>query len=163
MNINYLPIDQLYVDEIRSGMLDHFGNAVEISPAGENGYGPCRCCLRQFAPSERRLLFSYAPINSKHPYREVGPVYVHENCLAYNQSNKFPEEVIKGRLHIPLVLRCYNASDKMISACFVKDNLEVENLIAILFMDPSVATIHIRNATYQCFIAKAVRNHGTGS
>jgi hypothetical protein len=51
----------------------------------------------------------------------------------------------------------------MILARFIKDNAEAETNIAALFSDPQIEFIHIRNATYQCFIAEVRRGQGTGS
>ena len=144
-------------------MRDDFGHPVEASVAGEKGYGPCRCCLKQFKPGEKRLLFSYAPVGADSPYDEVGPVYMHEDCLAYSNTNEFPPEVKNGRLPIHLVLRCYNNQRRMILARFIKDNSEAEIIIASLFINTEIEFIHVRNATYQCFIAEVRRDQGTGS
>jgi len=163
MNIVYLPIRQAYADRIRQVMKDDFGHPVEESIARETGYGPCRCCLKQFQPGEKRLLFSYAPVGGDNPYNETGPVYIHEHCLSYSNTADFPEEVKNGRLPIHLVLRCYNHQKRMIRARFVKDNKGVESMIAELLADPQIEFIHIRNATYQCFIAEARKDQGTGS
>lgn len=163
MTIAYLPIQQSYADKLRLTMKDDFGHPLEVSVAGATGYGPCRCCLKQFNPGEKRLLFSYAPVGANHPYNEVGPVYIHEQCMAYAPDSGFPADVKNGRLHISLVLRCYDTNRRMIMARFVKDNNEVENIIASLFADPAIHFIHIRNAVYQCFIAEARRDQGTGS
>ena len=119
--------------------------------------------LKQFKEGEKRLLFSYAPVIADHAYNETGPVFIHENCLPYNETFKFPEEIKNGRRPIHLVLRCYNKEKRMILARFVKDNNEVENNVAVLFEDPLVEFIHIRNATYQCFIAEVRKYQGTGS
>lgn len=162
MQLNYLPIPKSHIDKIRNTGYDDFGHKIELSIAGKTGYGPCRFCLKQFSPGEKRLLFSYAPVQAVHAYNEVGPVYVHEHCTAYDQPNTFPEEVKNGRLPIHLVLRCYNKDKRMIYACFIKENSEVEENINRLFADPQVEFIHIRNATYQCYIAE-VRIQGTGS
>jgi hypothetical protein len=144
-------------------MQDDLGHPVEVSIAEAGGYGPCRCCLKQFKEGEKRLLFSYAPVRGDHPYNEIGPVFIHEDCLAYNETSRFPEEIKNGSRPIHLVLRCYNKEKRMILARFVKDNREVENNIETLFTNPQTAFIHIRNATYQCFIAEVRRDHGTGS
>ena len=162
MNIQYLSIPQSYADRIRNTMKDDFGNKVELSVAGETGYGPCRCCLKQFQPGEKRLLFTYAPVNADNPYNETGPVYIHENCSSYADPDVFPPEVKQGRLPIHLVLRSYNNDRRMIDARFVKNNDEVEMTIETLLSNGDIAFIHIRNATYQCFIAEA-RLQGTGS
>jgi hypothetical protein len=163
MNITYNSIPKTYTDKIRQSMHDDFGHPVEVSIAGETGYGPCRCCLKQFQPGEKRLLFSYAPVNAANPYNEVGPVYIHEDCSTYRDSSTFPPEVKNGRLPIRLVLRCYNGERKMRLARFIKDNNDTEKIIRELFTDPLIEFIHIRNAVYQCFIAEVRRNQGTGS
>lgn len=144
-------------------MHDDYGHPVEVSFAGETGYGPCRCCLKQFQPGEKRLLFSYAPVLADNPYQEVGPVYIHEDCSSYQDSSMFPAEVKNGRLPIRIVLRCYNRERRMILARFIKDNNAVENMIRELFTDPLIEFIHIRNAVYQCFIAEVRKDQGTGS
>ena len=163
MSITYHPIPKTYTDKIRQSMHDDFGHPVEVSIAGETGYGPCRCCLKQFQPGEKRLLFSYAPVNAANPYNEVGPVYIHEECSTYRDSSSFPPEVKNGRLPIRLVLRCYNRERRMILARFIKDNNDVEKMIRELFADPLIEFIHIRNAVYQCFIAEVRKDQGTGS
>jgi hypothetical protein len=163
MKLHYLPISDGYIKKIRETRRDAYNHDVETSIAGETGYGPCRCCLKQFIPGEKRLLFSFAPLSSDNPYNEIGPVYIHEKCTPYDQVNNFPPEVKKGRIPFHLVLRCYNKEKRMIYAHYVKDNNSVEDEISHLFQKPGVELIHIRNSTYQCFIAEVRRNHGTGS
>jgi len=163
MRIHYLPIPQSYVEKIRSTMKDDFGNKVEVSIAGETGYGPCRCCLKQFEPHEKRMLFAYAPVDSNNAFNETGPVYIHEDCTAYNDLEKFPAEVKNGRTSIDLLLRSYNNDKKLVGARLVKDKNEVENIIETMLKDPGIAFIHIRNAIFQCFITEARRSQGTGS
>ena len=153
----YSSIPIAYVKKIRTELHDDFGHTVESSVAGETGYGPCRSCLKQIKPGERRLLFSYAPVQSDNAYNEVGPVFIHEDCLPYSTPDEFPIEVKNGRLHIPLVLRCYNSKRRMIKAVQVKDNNEVELLIKELFEKSDIEFIHIRNAEAQCFIAQVER------
>ena len=163
MELCYSPIPRSIVEKIRIERRDDFGHEVRVSMAGETGYGPCRCCLRQFQPGEKRLLFSYAPVGGDNPYDEVGPVYIHEACAAYDQPNRFPAEVKSGRLPIRLVLRSYNADREMIAAQFVRNNEEVEEVLRKIFQHPEVSFVHVRNATFQCFIAAVRRHQGTGS
>jgi hypothetical protein len=163
MQFKFLSIPQEYIVRIRNTREDDFGHDVEESIAGEAGYGPCRCCLKRFKTGEKRLLFSYAPVGGDNPYNEVGPVYIHGDCAPYDKNEVFPEEIKNGQTSIHLILRCYNSQRRMVLASFVKDNAEAENIIASLFTDPQIEFIHIRNATYQCFIAEVRRNQGTGS
>ena len=69
----YLTIPIKIIETIRHEMYNDFGRQVESSIASENSYGPCRSCLKQFKPGEKRLLFSYAPVKSNNPYNELGP------------------------------------------------------------------------------------------
>ena len=163
MQLNYLPIPESYSERIRECRLDDFGHTVETHIAGETGFGPCRSCLKQFNPGEKRLLFSYAPVGSNNPYNEVGPIYIHENCLPYSNHNDFPMEVKKGRLPISILLRCYSSEKRVISARIVTDNNDVENLLEELFSNSRVEFIHLRNAIDQCFIAEVRKDQGTGS
>jgi hypothetical protein len=163
MHTRYLSLSQAYADRIRKTMMDDHGHQVETSTAGPTGFGPCRCCLKQFNPGEKRLLLSYAPVGADHAYNEIGPIFIHEDCIEYQQTELFPPEVKNGRLPIRLVLRCYNKEKRLVTSRFVKDNNEVENAITSLLADPSIEFIHIRNATDQCYIAEARKNQGTGS
>ena len=154
----YLTIPIKIIETIWHEMYNDFGRQVESSIASENSYGPCRSCLKQFKPGEKRLLFSYAPVKSNNPYNEVGPVFIHDSCMSYDTKDDFLPEVKEGRLHIPLVFRFYNKGRRMIGSIQVKDNNEVEKIIYGLFERKEIEFIHIRNAEAQCFIAQVERN-----
>lgn len=160
--LHYQPIALEYARRIRATQHDDFGHPIEISTAGEHGYGPCRCCLRQFRPGEQRILFSYAPVGADHAYNEVGPVFIHaEECTPYAaDAADFPPEIKAGRLPIPLVLRKYSAARRMVGAMQVADNAAVETLLEQIFEDPAVAFVHVRNAEVQCFITQVARRAG---
>ena len=69
-----LPIKTEVARAIRETMIDQEGHQLFFSVADENGYGPCRSCLKQFASGERRIVFSYSPNAVDHPYNETGPI-----------------------------------------------------------------------------------------
>lgn len=155
---HYHPISAAYAQKIRTAQQDDFGHLIENQPASKNGYGPCRCCLRQTQPGEARVLFSYAPVGSDNAYNEVGPVFIHAHaCEPYADAHVFPPEVKAGRLPIPLVLRAYSAGRRMINAVRVEDNQHVEALLEKLFEHPAVEFVHVRNAEAQCFICAVTR------
>lgn len=159
MNLKYLPIPKEYTDAIRKNRKDPFGHAVETHITGKKGYGPCRSCLKQTLPGERRLLFSYDPVKSNNPYNEVGPCYIHEEeCAPYERVHEFPHEVKNGRLPIPLVLRSYTKDKRMIGAILIREGQNVEDQIEKTFQDSDVEFIHVRNAEAQCFILQVERN-----
>ncbi len=155
-NFKISPISKELADQVRLTMKDRFGKKAEVSVAGEGGYGPCRSCLRQFQPGEKRILFSYAPLQSETPYNEVGPIYIHlDNCENYSGSS-FPQEIKAGRISISLSLRCYNNKRRMVDSVLAK-NSEVETLITNLFQNPEADVIQVRNSEAGCFITNITR------
>jgi len=157
-NFKVLPIPSAVAQTIREKMVDHVGHELSVTVAGDTGYGPCRSCLKQFRPGEKRILFSYSPNDGNHPYNETGPIYIHaEACPSYEQRDKFPPEIKNGRLPIPLALRGYNNDEgRMIDVALVGER-EVEKAIAALFENPETSCIHARNAEFGCFIAHLER------
>lgn len=156
-NFKIFPIAKELVDSVRLDLKDDFGQQAEVHVAGETGYGPCRSCLRQFKPGEKRILFSYAPLPSMTPYNEVGPIYIHlDHCEHYSDNYQFPQEVKAGRISIPLSLRGYNNERRMIDSVMV-GNREVEMVIASLFQNPETDVIQVRNAEAGCYIARITR------
>lgn len=157
VNFKVIPIAKELVDSVRLNMKDDFGQLAEGYVAGEVSYGPCRSCLKQFKPGEKRILFSYAPLPSKTPYNETGPIYIHlDHCEHYSDNDHFPQEIKAGRIHIPLSLRSYNIERRMIDSEMVS-NREVEMVIASLFQNPETEVIQVRNAEAGCFIANITR------
>lgn len=153
-----IPISATFSNHIRQSDHDDFGHTIESKPATAQGYGPCRCCLRQFQPGENRLLLSYAAVGSDNAYNEIGPVFIHaETCTPYADGHVFPPEVKAGRLPIPLVLRAYSAEKRMIDAVVVPNNQQVEQYLEQLFANPAVDFVHVRNASFQCFICAVKR------
>ena len=152
-----MALDADLTAQVRRERRDRFDNNVVASVAGEQGYGPCRACLRQFRPGERRLLLAHAPLAVPGPYREVGPIYMHEaDCGRYTDLG-FPSEVKAGRLPIPLALRAYDETGKLSEAVLVPDNATVEAQIERLLADPTITEVHVRNAQFGCYITKAIR------
>jgi len=156
-NFKVLSIPSAVAQKIREKMVDNLGHELSVTVAGDTGYGPCRSCLKQFRPGEKRILFSYSPNDRNHPYNEIGPIFIHaEACPPYEQRDKFPPEIKNGRLPIPLALRGYNNEGRMIGAALVGER-EVEEVIAALFENRETSCIHARNAEFGCFIAHIER------
>jgi len=148
-----LPIKPELAQEIREKMIDRDGHQLFVSIANENGYGPCRSCLKQFVTGDRRIVFSYSPNDVDHPYNETGPIYIHAKvCEPYQNTHAFPPEVENGRIKFPLVFRAYNDKGVMIDARL--QNGETANeTIESLFVNGTVAFAHVRNAQAGCFVA----------
>ncbi len=147
-----LPIKTEIAQAIRETMIDQDGHQLSVSIAGENGFGPCRSCLKQFTAGERRILFSHSPNAVDHPYNETGPIFIHaDECEPYRASDTFPPEVENGRIRFPLVFRAYNEKGMMIGAV-LHTGEPATAAIETLFENDKVAFAHVRNAQAGCFV-----------
>ncbi|MBC7929898.1 MAG: DUF1203 domain-containing protein [Rubrivivax sp.] len=152
-----LPIKAEIARSIRETMIDGEGHQLFVSIADENGYGPCRSCLKQFALGARRIVFSYSPNAVDHPYNETGPVYIHaEACEPYRETEVFPPEVENGKIKFPLVFRAYNKMGVMIDAV-LQNGEPAGTIIESIFENGDVAFAHVRNAQAGCFVAHVDR------
>jgi len=153
------PIKTEAAREIRETMIDQDGHQLSVSVANENGYGPCRSCLKQFVAGERRILFSYSPSTFDNPCKETGPIYIHaEACEPYQEIDTFPPEVENGRIKFPLVFRAYNDEGAMIDAA-LQNGEPASAIIESLFENEKVAFAHVRNAQAGCFVAHVDRTN----
>ncbi|MEO6393920.1 MAG: DUF1203 domain-containing protein [Pyrinomonadaceae bacterium] len=151
------PIKPEIAQAIRETMLDEAGHQLVISIATENGYGPCRSCLKQFTAGEQRILFTYRPNPVDHPYDESGPVIIHaEPCEPYQTTETFPPEVENGRIKFPLVFRTYDAQGRMIGGQ-PQNGEPASAVIETLFQNDQVAVVQVRNGLVGCFVAQIDR------
>ena len=148
-------IDPHELAEVRSTGRDLAGHVAE--PLVDTGGGSqLRCCLRRSAPGERLLLIGHAPLAADRPWREVGPVFVHEaSCDGYGSTDSVPVWFDDERR----VVRAYDESGTMVYAVnrVVEAGSGVTAALDGVFEDPRVAEAHVRNLLAQCFLAKAVR------
>lgn len=161
-----LPIKPEIAKSIRETMVDQEEHRLSVSIAGENGFGPCRSCLKQFVEGDRRILFSYRPNMVDNPYNETGPIFIHaEACEQYGEADTFPAEVEDGRVKFPLVFRAYNAKGVMIGAV-LQNGEKASAIIESLFDNDKIAFAHVRNAQAGCFVVhidRANKNENTES
>lgn len=146
-----VPLPRAIVERARRTLTDPFGNrlAVHINEAHGN---PCRFTLRQSPPGEELLLMSHSPFAGRHPYAEVGPIFIRlRGDDAYEDVHRFPPEIDPATR----VFRCYDQDERIVDAR-VGTN-DPEGLIAELFSNPKVAFIHARSLTYGCFTFKIDR------
>jgi Protein of unknown function (DUF1203) len=147
-----IPIETAVAERIRRDRVDELGRPVVARVADSGGY-PCRHCLEDAVPGETMLLFGHSPFTTGGPYREVGPIYVHERpCARRAPSGQVPEQ-LRRRL---LALRGYDAAGNMVAADVV-DGREMEGLLGKLLARDDVAFVHARNARPGCFACAIVR------
>ncbi|NLG21348.1 MAG: DUF1203 domain-containing protein [Actinomycetales bacterium] len=115
-----------------------------------------RCCLRLSHPGEQIVLISHAPLSAQSPWREVGPVFVHAApCAEWDGSAGLPAWFDDA----PRVLRAYTSESAMHYPAHrvVAAGEGIAAALEVMFADPDVEQVHVRNLVAQCFIARAVR------
>ena len=152
-----LPIDEQLSGQIRATLTDPiYGYPVQVGVARPGDYGPCRACLRTFAPGERRILVLYNPFAREQTAEFAGPVFIHDGpCAADLPDGVFPPAL----RDLPIVLKGYDAQNHYVDE-EIPDGAPVEPAIATLFGRPEVAFIHVRNTEAKCFIARIERATG---
>jgi hypothetical protein len=145
-----LPTD--VVDRWRTARADDHGNPLAPIVADEPGAFPCRHCLRDAEPGEPLLLASHSPFALPGPYKEVGPVFVHqERCERWRDAG-VPEQ-LRRRL---LALRGYDRRQTLVGAVVVEGaTLEAE--LAQLLARSDVDFVHARFARPGCFACRIER------
>jgi hypothetical protein len=135
--------------------VDGYGNVAlrEITADANPGY-PCRVCLRDALVGEKVLLFSHSPFPQAHPYRTVGPIYVHaEPCAPAGELAALPEQLLRRLLS----LRAYGKDAFMLDAAVVEGS-EADAVIGRLFADPRISFLHVHNARPGCYAARIERS-----
>jgi hypothetical protein len=115
---------------------------------------PCRRCLRDAEPGERVVLLSYDPFvaDSATPYRQPGPIYVHEHPCAYEASDRTPEQLARRVLSV----RSFGSDDFMLGGAVIQGS-ELQETAGRLLADDAVAYLHVHNAGPGCFAVRIDR------
>jgi hypothetical protein len=133
-------------ERVRADRVDPQGHPV-VAVVDREGGSPCRHCLEDARPGETLLLFSYSPVATDGPYRELGPIYIHERpCARRPASAEIPEQ-LRRRL---LALRGYDAVGNLVASDVVHGK-EMESLLDTLLARADVAFVHARNARPGCY------------
>lgn len=114
---------------------------------------PCRVSLQDAEVGESLLLLPYEHLPAPSPYRASGPVFVRRAVPAASLAPGQVPGSLRRRL---LSLRAYRADGTM-AAADVVEGREIEELIARLFADPTVAMAHAHFARPGCFACRIER------
>jgi len=114
---------------------------------------PCRRCLEDALPGERVLLLSYDPFTGDSPYRQPGPIFVHERACAPSGDDAVPTQLTRRLLS----LRSFDDDHLMRGGEVVDGSLLVDRATELL-ADPGVAYLHVHNAGPGCFAARIDRD-----
>ena len=111
---------------------------------------PCRRCLTDAEPGEALLLLSYDPWTVGSPYRQAGPVFVHERECATAVVAELPDQQRRRLLSV----RAFDAHG-MAREAFVSKGSELD--LDRVLADPDVSFVHLHNAGPGCFAARVDR------
>jgi hypothetical protein len=120
---------------------------------------PCRRCLRDAEPGEPLLLLAYDPFLGASPYRQPGPIFVHEaGCapdtddLASTEAHPAPDQLRRRRLSV----RSFDAEHLLVGA-ELTDGDAVAEVARRMLTDSRVTYLHVHNAAPGCFAVRVER------
>jgi len=142
-------VPQDVADEVRrTRRSPGYGHPAHLEVAA--GTGPCRCCLRPFAPGkDQRLLFTYRPPGEGESLTAPGPVFIHaEHCDAWTGAG-FPDALRA----LPLAFEA-RAAHSRVNALSARADQTAEAQMRDLFDRDRAQWLHVRHAEAGCFIAR---------
>lgn len=122
---------------------------VADSPSG----WPCRRCLQDAQAGEVVLLVSYDPWLVDSPYRQAGPVFVHERDCAGWAGAGMPQQQTSRLLSV----RVIDHEGRQVAGDVVPGR-QVQARLEQAFADPATAFVHLHNAGPGCFAARVDRD-----
>jgi hypothetical protein len=135
------------------------GGAVRHVVADRPSSFPCRRCLRDAEPGEALLLLSYDPFLGSSPYRQPGPIFVHEaGCspdpddLTSTPARPAPDQLRRRRLSV----RSFDTTHLMLGA-ELTDGDAVADVARRMLSDPRAMYLHVHNAAPGCFAVRVDR------
>jgi hypothetical protein len=155
-----IPIETQVVRRLRASRIDEFDNPLPPIRTEPDQSLPCRHCLQDSGAGQSMLLAAYSPFKQKGPYKEVGPVFIHETeCARYDAADRIPQQ-LRNRL---LALRGYDFEQRLLGGDVVEGK-GIEGYLHDLLAKPEVAFVHVRFARPGCFacLIEPVRDQNTG-
>ncbi len=147
--VSALPSDLL--EQVRRTDRDASGNppARMVAEGGE----PLRCCLRDATAGEALMLFGFEPPTPRGPYREIGPVFAHDEACRGWAGAGYPSG-FRGRAQI---LRAYDDRGWIHDASAAHDGSDAEGALAAVLAAPGVVEVHSRNVVHGCYMFGVTR------
>ncbi len=116
---------------------------------------PCRRCLRDAAVGEQLVLLTYDPFLGDSPYRQPGPIYVHDGACEPDGLDVVPDQLLLRVLSV----RAFDSAHLMV-ASEVVDGAQLAERATALLAVPEVAYLHVHNAGAGCFAVRIDRGRG---
>lgn len=155
MSIKFIALASEEVTQLQNGKPDAYGLSPERTTSDGDG-NPCRHCLEHVPNGAPMLILAYCPFPAPQPYAETGPIFLcGETCQRYDENNGTPPVLPAGK---NILIKGYGSDDrikygsgKIIDAAHIKDEAST------LFTDPTIAYIHVRSATNNCYTLRIER------
>lgn len=114
---------------------------------------PCRRCLRDAQVGEVLLLLSYDPWTVDSPYRQPGPVFVHERDCEPWAGDALPEQQTSRLLSVRVIdHHGMQVAGDVVPGTHLRARLEQA------FSNDDTAFVHLHNAGPGCFAARVDRD-----
>ncbi len=153
--MKFHPLDQEFVDAIRAGGPDAYGNPAERSSSDGNG-NPCRSCLRDIPKDAPMLILAARPFPDAQPYAETGPIFL---CAAPCTPYAGPgvPEVLKTSPDY--LLKGYTADHRIAYGTGqITPAGDIETYARTLLERPDLAYVDVRSARNNCFQTRITRD-----
>jgi len=152
MELLFRGIDTKQVEALRAGECDANGQR-PLLRAGA-GLGPCRHCLGMIGVQETKLVLAYRPFAERHPYSEVGPIFLHPTpCPRYEAP------AVPGWFDYldPAIIRGYGQDDWIrYDTGKAVVGQEVAHTARVILTDPTIAYVHVRSQ-FGCLLCRVDR------
>ncbi len=140
-------------DRLRAGGPDAYGHPALIRRA-EGVANPCRHCLGLIAEGDDKLVLAYRPFESRHPYAETGPIFLHRHACQRYESTTLPGWFT---FMDPAIIRGYGADDWIrYDTGDVVAGRDLTDACLRILADETIAYVHIRSK-YNCFQCRVDR------
>ncbi len=123
--------------------------AVRFVVADQDDAYPCRRCLRDARIGEALWLLSYDPFLGTSPYRQPGPIYVHQRACTPDRLDAVPGQQQRRQLGV----RAFDAEHLMLTARVIPGTELARTARELLAVD-QVAYLHVHNAGPGCFAVR---------
>lgn len=120
----------------------------------ESTFMPCRKCLTNGQPGQKMLLLSYDPFLGDSPYRQYGPIFVHEEpkceLARVSSGGDAPEQQL---MRDKLAVRAFDGNHMMVQQDIVAGRDLVERAEKF-FTETDVEYLHVHYAAPGCFAVR---------
>jgi len=151
-NVRIVAIDTEIAEQVRATLkAPVYGFPAHLEVAEDAA--PCRHCLQNITPKERRILFTYDRFTGLESLPQPGPIYIHaDSCPRYPEDGGFPEELRES----PRTVEAYARGRRLLAQEYVSDG-KFEPVIEKLFTRTDVDYLQVNSSTAGCFTFRIER------